>query len=221
MDRHVGVAARTGVDRLKQGSDAVGIGLGLLTIPMALLSAGGIVAGVVLAMRHDWSAIVIGTAAFLLCSILARLLEQLVIRIDDVAAGALGRRDRSVARIVAVVSGALPMIVILASELVCLRGVQAYASTGTAFAVWLWGYGVATGPWTLFADRVSRFRRTLVAVRAYAGHIALWLFSVLALVLHVSPGVAVAVMVLPAALPFVIGMLLALADRDAIANVRV
>ena len=206
---------------MRQRSDAVGIGLGLLTIPMALLSVGSILAGPVLAVWHEWPALGFGLVAFLLCSVLARLLERLIIAIDDIAAGAIDRRHRSRARIAAVVSGALPMVVILAAEVASLRGVMGFASTGPGFATWLWGYGVATGPWTLFADRVSRFRRTLVAVRAYAGHIALWLFSALTLAMHVSPTLAVAAMVLPAILPFTIGLLLALADRDAIANVRV
>ena len=206
---------------MRQRSDAVGIGLGLLTIPMALLSVGSILAGLVLAFRQEWRALVFGLAVFLFCSVLARLLERLIIEIDDVAAGAIDRRQRSRARIVAIISGALPMVVILTAEVATLRGVLGFASTGLSVAAWLWGYGVATGPWTLFADRVSRFRRTLVAVRAYAGHIGLWLFSTLTLAMHVSPVVAAAAMVLPAILPFTIGLLLALSDRDAIANVRV
>ena len=176
---------------MKLGSDAVGIAKGLLTLPMLVLGAGGIVAGLILALRQDWPPIRLGLIAGLLCYCLARLLEGLVIRIDDLAARALERDHRRRARVAAIVSGALPVAVVFAAEIVSLRGVLASGSTmsspGSAFVLWLWGYGVAVGPWTLFANRVSRFRRTLVAIRAYAGHIALWLFSVLTLVRDAPP----------------------------------
>ena len=209
-----------GSGRLKMGSDAVGIGLGLLTIPMALLSAGSLAAGVVLAVRQDWPMLLFGVLAFLSCSILAQLLERIVIFIDDVAARSLRHRGR--AQLFAVVSGALPVAVIFAAQIFCLRGVLASApATMPVVLAWLWGYGVATGPWTLFVERVSRFRRTLVAIRAYAGHVATWLFTLTALAMHASPVVIGVAMAIPAILPFTVGLLLALADRDAITNVRV
>ena len=209
-----------GGGRLKMGSDAVGIGLGLLTIPMALLSMGGVAAGLLLAVRQDWPALIFGVVAFLLCSAAAPLLERVVIFIDDAAARSAAHRGR--ARLFAIVSGALPVAVIFTAQVVSLRGVTASVPPTTPLVLaWLWGYGVATGPWSLFIERVSRFRRTVVSIRAYAGHVAMWLFTVAAMVVHASPVVVVLAMVIPAILPFTVGLLLALADRDAITNVRV
>ena len=180
---------------MRLGFDVTGTVLGLATIPMALLSAGSVVAG--------------------------RPLEALVVAIDDAAALALVRRRHGRARAIAVASGAVPVLVILVAEILCLRVVLGADASSHRLLLWLWGYGVATAPWTLFALRVGRFRRTLVSIRAYAGHVALWLFSILALWLHMTVGVAAAAMLIPAILPFAVGLLLALADREAIANVRV
>ncbi len=206
---------------MKLGFDVTGTAMGLATIPMALLSAGSVVAGLILAVRQDWAPMVLGLLVLLLCSVLARPLEALVVAIDDAAALALDRGRRGRARTIAVASGAVPVAVILTAEVLCLRSVLGTDVGSQRWLVWLWGYGVATGPWTLFAQRVSRFRRTLVSIRAYAGHVALWLFSLLALWLHAPAGVVVAAMLVPAILPVTVGVLLALADRDAIANVRV
>ena len=195
--------------------------MGLLTVPMALLSIAGVVAGLVLAATGHWPPVLLGLAAFAACTVLAHLLEPLVVRIDDVAAVSLRRERRRAARFFAIVSGAAPVAVIFVAEIMSLRSVFASGSSAPALLAWLWGYAVATGPWTLFAQRVSRFRRTLVGIRAYAGHLALWLFSLLWLGLAAPPAVVAAALLIPAILPFAVGMLLALADRDAIANVRV
>lgn len=203
--------------------DAIGLVMGLLTIPMALLSFGSIAAGIALLGRGDWRLVLFGFGVFLLSSALARLFEQVVIAIDDAAAMSLARGRRARAYGFAALSGALPTLLILIAEIGCLVRLLHFdpAAPAPALLEWLWAYGVATGPWTLFALRVSRFRRTLVGIRAYAAHLALWLFSLLALVLHVAPAAAAAAMLLPAILPFTVGLLLALADRDAIVNVRV
>ncbi len=206
---------------MRLGFDVTGTAMGLATIPMALLSAGSVVAGLILAIRQDWAPVLLGVFAFLLCSVLARPLEALVVLIDDAAALALMRRRRGRACAIAVASGAVPVGVILAAEIASLRAVDGADAASHPLLVWLWGYGVAAVPWTLFALRVSRFRRTLVSIRAYAGHVALWLFSILTLWLYVTVGIAVAAMLVPAILPFTVGLLLALADREAIANVRV
>lgn len=205
---------------MKLGSDLVGVVMGLLTIPMALLSIAGVASGLMLALWLDWSPLVFGLIALLLCSVLAQLLERLVIAIDEAAAIALRQGHRGRARVIAVVSGALPVVVIFAAEIACLHGVLLRAASVPAVA-WLWGYVVATGPWTLYAERVSRFRRTLVGIRAYYGHVALWLFSIVALWLDASPVVVAVVLLAPAFVPFTVGLLLALSDREAIANVRV
>jgi hypothetical protein len=206
---------------LKHGSDTVGITLGLLTVPMALLSISSVAAGLILMWWQDWLSLVFGVATFLICSIFARLLEQMVIAIDDAAAHALQLRHRRRAYAIAVVSGAFPVLVIYAAEIGAFHGVLAYPSPAPIALQWLWAYGVATAPWSLYAERVSRFRRTLVGLRAYAGHVALWLFLLLTLGLHAPPVLVVVVLLAPAILPFTLGMTLALADREAIANVRV
>lgn len=206
---------------MKLGSDAVGTVLGLLTIPMAVLSVASVAAGFALAARQDWAPLVFGFGLFLAVSVLARLLEQLVIATDSGAALLLAHGRHGLAHAVAFVSGALPVAVIFVAEIGCLHGLLARDTTAPVWLVWLWGYGVATGPWTLFAERVSRFRRTLVGIRAYAGHFTLWLFSLLILWLHASPLILVATLLANAFIPVTVGLLLALADREAIANVRV
>lgn len=206
---------------MRLGFDVTGTALGLLTIPMALLSIASILAGLILAVRQEWAAVVLGLVALLACSSLARPLEWLAIRIDDAAARAAGHGRRRLARAVAMVSGALPVAVILIAEVVTVRLVLGASVAAPVPLAWLWAYGAATGPWTLFAQRVGRFRRTLVGIRAYAGHVALWVFSFLALVLHAPAAAVAAAMLVPAMLPVTVGLLLALSDRDAIANVRV
>lgn len=206
---------------MKRGFDVTGTALGLATIPMALLSAGSIFAGLALAIRQDWSSVLHGLVAVLVCSAVARPLEALVIQIDNAASRSAGRDQYRRAGAIACVSGALPVAVILLAEVTCLRVVLGAHPASPIPLVWLWAYGVATGSWTLFAQRVSRFRRTLVSIRAYAGHVALWLFSILTFLLHAPAGVVAVAMLVPAILPCAVGLLLALADRDAIANVRV
>lgn len=195
--------------------------MGLLTIPMALLCLGGVTAGLVLVPLQAWSVLSSGVAAFTICSVLAHPLERMVIAVDDIAAVSLERGRPTAAYVAAVVSGALPVATIFAAEIVSLHVVLIHTGTAPRVLCWLWGYVAATGSWTLFAERVSRFRRTLVGIRAYAGHIALWLFSVLTLWGDVPVAAAVAAMLVPAMLPFTVGLLLALADRQAIADVRV
>ncbi|WP_375381750.1 hypothetical protein [uncultured Sphingomonas sp.] len=206
---------------MRLGFDVTGTAMGLATIPMALLSVGSVAAGLILVVRQDWAPVALGLVALLLCSVLARPLEALIVMIDDAAAQSLDRGRRRRARAIAVVSGAVPITVILVAEILCLRVVLGADAASPRLLVWLWGYGAATGPWTLFAQRVGRFRRTLVSIRAYAGHVALWMFSLLALWLRAPAGIVLAAMLVPAILPFTIGLLLALSDRDAIANVRV
>lgn len=204
---------------MKPGADMVGVAMGLLTIPMALLSLAGGAAGLALLIGQHWLPLFYGLLAFVLCSILAPLLERVVIAIDDAANHS--RDDPRRAHVFAAISGALPVAVILVAEVVTLRWVLVRADHAPQVIAWAWGYAAATAPWTLFAERVSRFRRTLVGIRAYAGHVALWLFSLLALWLKMPVAITAAAMLLPAILPFTVGLLLALANREAIANVRV
>jgi hypothetical protein len=201
--------------------DFVGVAMGFVTIPMAILSVASLAGGAWLLAIGAWRLVLLSVAPFGLCVLMSPLLEQLIVYIDHAAAVALGRHDRGQARLIAIVSGALPVLVILAWEYGCFRAIMSTSFGVPVTASWLWSYGVATGPWTLLAARVSRFRRTLCGIRAYAGHLAYWLLSFEVLIVGASPVVGAASMLLPAILPFTVGLLLALADRDALTNVRV
>ena len=195
--------------------------MGLVTIPMAVMTVGSAVGAVALLMMGAWQPVLIGMVAFVACLAFAPVLEQLVVMIDTVTVRTLERRGRLPARLIAIASGSIPMIALLAWEIGCFRYLATFRSDLPHGLLWLWSYGVATGPWTVFALRVSRFRRTLCGIRAYAGHLAYWLLSIAVLGIGLGWGMTIAVMALPAILPFIVGMLLALADRDALTNVRV
>jgi hypothetical protein len=202
--------------------DLIGTAMGIATIPMALLTIVSLFAGIALLSMGFWHPVLWGALAFMLCTALAPALEQIVVQIDDAAARALARQERLTGQVIAILSGGLPVAVLLAWEFAVFHFIMAGASSKvTTLLLWLWSYGVATGPWTLLVLRVSRFRRTLCGVRAYAGHSSYWLLSLLTLETSVSPSTAAASMLFPAILPFVLGFLLALADRDALSNVRV
>ena len=177
-------------------------------------------AGAALLALGEWRLGAGGVVIALFSYLLARPLERVVIGSDDRALAATNHGRRARARVFAGVSGALPMLVILAAELATVRALTAPASDTPAWLGWLWAYGVATGPWTWWAARVSRFRRTLASIRAYAAHIALWLFGG-SLLAGAPWGAAAGVAALAAWLPVSVGALLALADRGAISDVRI
>lgn len=191
--------------------------MGVVTIPMALLTLGSLVAAVaLLTTGHGdlFSAIAI---AFAMAMVLAYLVEMAAMLLDLVVHAARAR-SRSVERALALLCGAGPMIVVLGWGHACFAR---FAEDGRG-SPWLWlvSYGVATGPWTLFAGLVGKEQQTLAGLRAYAGHLAYWLLSALTL-FGAPPAVAAAAMVLPALLPGTVGTLLASADRAALRNVRV
>ncbi len=202
-----------------QALDAIGPVMGMATIPMALFSLASLLAGVALLVLGEWRLVVGGVVAAMLCYVLARPLEWMAIATDTRAAAALARGRRGRARWLAAVSAALPMLVILLAEMSLVRWVTG-ATRAAPLLAWAWAYGVATAPWTLFAARVSRFRRTLARIRAYSGHVALWLLGLM-LLAGAPFGVAAAVGLLAAWLPLAVGVLLALADRGAISDVRI
>lgn len=199
--------------------DLVGKAMGLATIPMALLTVWGCVAGLILLAGGHPVIVTVGVFLFAICFALAIVVEQIVIRIDDLSARMLPRR-RAWARAVALLSGVFPMLVLLVSEYLAFRLVLGTATSGMLLP-WLWSYTVATGPWTLFTRHVSRYRRSLCGIRAYAGHLAYWLLSLNWLANHEGAASAFLLMMVPAILPVSVGVLLALADREALKNVRV
>jgi len=200
--------------------DLIGTIMGFATIPMALLSMASVIGGLLLLAHGAWQPTLFGLVAFAICYALAGALERVVITIDDAAALSLQASKRGRARGIAAVSGGLPIIVILGWEYACFRLISSFHGHAPFLLLWLWSYGIATGPWSLFAQRVSRFRRTLCGIRSYAGHIAYWLLSTVTMLGAPQP-IGLICMFVPATLPFVVGMLLAIADRDALTNVRV
>ncbi|USI72370.1 hypothetical protein [Sphingomonas morindae] len=194
--------------------------MSLVTVPMALLTLASIGAGAMLMFFGDLRVLIDGCVIAMLGYGAAVLLERLIVYLDDQAIRASERGRRRAAHGFAALSGGFPMLVFLSYEWFVFRQV-ALRPGDHPLLLELWSYGVATGPWTLFAAHVSRFRRTLCGIRAYAGHLAYWLLAAASLGLDAPPPVAAALMLLPAILPFIVGLLLALADRNTLTNVRV
>ena len=201
--------------------DLVGTIMGWVTIPMAVMSITSVLAGLSLLVWGDWQIVIAGVLAFGMCLAFAPILERIVVSIDEATVRTLERGQRLRAQLFAIASGSFPMLAVLAWEVSCFDRLTPTRGEIPRALLWLWSYGVATGPWTAFALRVSRFRRTLCGIRAYAGHLAYWLLSLSVFGLGLGVSTAVPLMILPAVLPFAVGMLLALADRDALTNVRV
>lgn len=201
--------------------DLLGTTMGFVTIPMALLTIGSVAGGIVLLATGHGMLVLWGLAALAVGIAIARPLERIVVTIDEAAVRSKMSRNASFAMPIAILSGALPMIVVLGWEVACFQVFRMKGGDAPEWARWLWSYGAATGPWTIFALRVSRFRRTLCSIRAYAGHLGYWLLSVLVLFGHLPVAAAAVAMALPAILPLIVGTLLAVADRDALSNVRV
>ena len=199
--------------------DLVGTVMGLATIPMALLSVASVVGAIALLLSGAWVVVVAGIGAIVVGLLIATLMEFVVKALDAAALAVMQRRGRRAGRIVGLFAGLLPMLVILGWEYACLTRIM------TAHArpelLWFWSYGVATAPWTIFAQRVGSDQRTACGIRAYAGHLAYWLLSALILIGHVPHGIAAAAMLLPAILPITVDTLLATADREALRNVRI
>ena len=186
---------------------------------MALLSVASVISGVALLLSGAWTVVAAGLGAFVVGLIVAYLLEFVVKALDAASIAVLERRGRRAGRIVGLLSGILPMLVILGWEYACLSRIM--AAHARPELLWFWSYGVATGPWTIFALRVGSDQRTMCGIRAYAGHLAYWLLSALLLIGHVPHPIAAAAMLLPAILPITVGTLLATADREALRNVRI
>jgi hypothetical protein len=200
--------------------DRIGTIMGVVTLPMALLTVASIGGGLWLLVAGPSLPVVLGIPASAAGLAIAWGLERLVALFDDAAISARARHGSAAGQCVALACGIVPMLVVIAWEYECLRAFVIPAPPATAIAAWLWSYGVATGPWTLFAQLVGSDRRTLCGIRAYAGHLAYWLLSA-AVLAGAPPALGLLLMVLPAALPVTVGTLLAVADRQALRNVRI
>ena len=186
---------------------------------MALLSVASVLGAVALLLSGAWMVVVAGIGAIVVGLLIAYLLEFVVKALDAASLAVMERRGRRAGRFVGLLSGILPMLVILGWEYACLTRIM--AAPARPELLWFWSYGVATAPWTIFAQRVGSDQRTMCGIRAYAGHLAYWLLSALVLIGHVSHPIALAAMLLPAILPITVGTLLATADREALRNVRI
>lgn len=200
--------------------DIVGVAMGVVTIPMALLSVGAVLAMLWLTVSDGGLLVAIAIVAFAAGLGLALVFERVCILLDAQAWATQRRSGRRAGLAVGMVSAALPMVALLIWQFACFI-VIVQGSDDHLGARWLLSYGVATGPWTLFALRIGSDRRTLCGIRAYAGHLGYWLLSILVLAFGWQAGVAVWVMPLPAILPLIVGTLLAVADRDSLKNVRI
>lgn len=201
--------------------DLIGTVMGFVTIPMALFSIASVLAGLVLLLSGATHTVLIGLAGFVVASAIAVLLERHVIWLDARAIMVGRRHGRGRARYVAAIAGILPMLILLAWEMFAFHIIMAEPVQASPLTLWLWSYGTATGPWTAFALHAGRDRRTLCSIRAYAGHLAYWLFSFLVLLCDAPIAMAGTVMLLPAILPITVGCLLAVANRNSLRNVRI
>lgn len=199
--------------------DFVGKAMGMATVPMALLSLASLLGAALLLVTGQAELVMFGIAAIALAFALAVAIEAASRRLDAAAWAVLCRRGRGEARVVAAIAGTLPMLPILAWEAACFS--VWLRSPAPGVAGWLLSYGVALWPWTIFALAIHGDRRTLCGIRAYAAHIAYWVLSAAVLLGHAPFGVGVALMALPASLPVTVGLLLAIADREALRNVRI
>jgi hypothetical protein len=200
--------------------DVIGVAMGMVTVPMALLSVASVAALLWLMVSGGGLLVAIAIVAFAAGLGLALVFERVCILLDAQAWTTLKRDGRGAGMAVGIVSSTLPMMALLAWQYACFIGV-AQGAGDHPFARWLLSYGLATGPWTLVAVRIGSDRRTLCGIRAYAGHLGYWLLSTLALGAGLPAGIAALAMPLPALLPLIVGTLLAVADRDSLKNVRI
>lgn len=200
--------------------DRIGTIMGVVTIPMAVLLAASVGGGLWLLIAGPALPVVLGICALGVGLALAWVLERLAAAMDDAAMAVRARHGGGAGMAMALVCGIAPMLILLGWEYQSLRLLVRSPAPATAFAEWLWSYGVATGPWTLLAQLVGSDRRTLCGIRAYAGHLGYWLLSVATLA-GVPDAIAIVAMALPAALPVTVGTLLAVADRGTLRNVRI
>jgi hypothetical protein len=201
--------------------DFTGTLLGVLTIPMALLNAGSGIAGLWLILRGDWSAVLLGALLFAGGTIIAPSLSRMSSALANIAGAAMSEQRRAQGYLVAFLSSAWPVLVILIWEVAAFYALHRQDTGGGGIALWIWSYGVATGVWSWQAHRAESEDRTLKGIQAYSAQIAYVVLSTCLLLLDWPLAVGVGLMLLPMILPLAVGMLLALADRDALRDVRI
>lgn len=201
--------------------DRIGTIMGVVTIPMALLTLASAAAALWLLATGTIMLVLAGVLALVVGLVLAWATDRAAEAAEDLAMAVRRRCGAVLGQVAALACGIAPMAVLLGWEYaVFAHIVQPRVVTGAAIAAWLFSYGVATVPWTVHAQLVGSDRRTLCGIRAYAGHLGYWLLG-LAVAFGASLPMALATMALPAILPVTVGALLAVADREALRNVRI
>ena len=192
--------------------------LGGLTIPMALLTLASVCAAIWLALFAETMTVATSLLVLLAGLVLSWIIDGLIAQLEDAALAAQTRWGDIAGGTIALICGALPMLVII----LWLFAAFQWLNLGEANAVawWLLSYGIATGPWTLHALFTADERRTLCGIRAWAAGVAFLLLSAVMWANVASPLLALAAMAIPAILPGTVGTLLARADRTMLRAVR-
>jgi hypothetical protein len=199
--------------------DFTGTFLGALTIPMVMLNLLSIVSAFWLLLRGQWAVVVAGILAILGGLVIAPLLVRLAGWIADAAYAAFGEGHTKLAYRLATLGSACIVLTIVGWEVAIL--LYGHRRFGNDPAVWLWSYAIATGVWTWLAHLAQREQATIAALRAYAAQVAYMMLLIMVAWLHWPLAPALIPVIIPMLLPFVVGLLLAVADRDALRTVQI
>ena len=180
---------------------------------MALLLIAGALAGLALVGGHAELSLA-GALTLLVSTPLLALVYRACEPLEAAARRLLASGRTGTGRVCAMLFGLLPMLALVALQIVAAR---LLARPAPPLLAALWFYAIATGPATLLAALAGRERRTLWSIRAYAGHLAGWIWLALG---SVSPAAAALLALLPAVLPVIVGALIALTDPDALRSSR-
>jgi hypothetical protein len=187
---------------------------------MALLLLTSIAAAFWLAFSGNVGIVALGLGLAAAAFGVAWMMDVVLVQLEDLALAVHTRWGTIAAAPVALLCGCLPTLVVMVWAFDCYHWFKV-DETVYSLDRWLLSYGVATGPWTLFALIVSKDRRTLSGIRAYAVHLAYWLLSASLFLAPTHPVLAAALMLIPAILPVTMGTAIACADRAMLATVRI
>jgi hypothetical protein len=199
--------------------DFTGTFLGALTIPMVVFNLLSLISAFWLLLRGQWAGVVMGLLALLAALVVTPLLVRLTGRIADAAYVAFREGQTKLAYRLATLGSACIVLAIMGWELAVLLYVGGRFRHNPA--VWLWSYAVATGVWTWLAHLAQREEATITALRAYAAQLAYMLLLIMVAWLGWPVAPALVPVAIPMLLPFVVGLLLAVADRDALRTVQI
>lgn len=199
---------------------STGTVLGTATFAMVALTGLAMIAVVCLLFVGDAHLVALGlllASAILIASV---PLSSGADRLAERAHLEAERGRKSLGYVLAALSSALIPALVVTVNLALVDFLATHPSDRTLLW-WLLSYGVATGGWTFRAQIASSRSRTLSSIQAYAAHFSYALISAGVLLLGLSPIVALALVVVPQALPFAVGFFLALADRNALRDVQI